>query len=166
MNAEAPSGDNASKDPVRIAGTRSITRSAQETFQLGVWIGEKLGGAAVFFLTGGLGAGKTVFAKGIAAGLGIDPTEVTSPAFTLVNSHDGRLRFYHIDLYRLNEGATAGLGLEEIFEEPDAVAVVEWAERLGYTPAGAVEVEMKSLSESDREILIRQASHCIQSPNH
>jgi tRNA threonylcarbamoyladenosine biosynthesis protein TsaE len=166
MSGEDTSGDNASKESARIAGTRSITRSAQETFQLGMWIGEKLGGAAVFLLTGDLGAGKTVFAKGVAAGLGIDPTEVTSPTFTLVNKHDGRLRFYHIDLYRLNEGATAGLGLDEIFEEADAVAVVEWAERLGYAPAGAVEVEIKSLSESEREILIRQASHGMQSPNH
>jgi tRNA threonylcarbamoyladenosine biosynthesis protein TsaE len=166
MSGEDTSGDNAPKESARIAGTRSITRSAQETFQLGMWIGEKLLGAAIFLLTGDLGAGKTVFAKGVAAGLGIDPTEVTSPTFTLVNSHDGRLRFYHIDLYRLNEGATAGLGLDEIFEEADAVAVVEWAERLGYAPAGAVEVEIKSLSESEREILIRQASHGMQSLNH
>src|ERR1700752_147933 len=144
MSGEDTSGDNAPKESARIAGTRSITRSAQETFQLGMWIGEKLVGAAIFLLTGDLGAGKTVFAKGVAAGLGIDPTEVTSPTFTLVNSHDGRLRFYHIDLYRLNEGATAGLGLDEIFEEADAVAVVEWSERLSYPPAGAVEVEIKS----------------------
>jgi tRNA threonylcarbamoyladenosine biosynthesis protein TsaE len=150
-------GDDASNEPARIAATRSITRSAQETFQLGMWMGETLSRGAVFLLRGDLGAGKTVFAKGIAAGLGIDPAEVTSPTFTLVNNHDGRLRVYHIDLYRLNEGAAAGLGLDEIFEQPDAVAVVEWAERLGYIPPGAVDIEIKSISESEREIMIRQS---------
>src|SRR5215471_1575810 len=98
MSALDPPEGTASKEPARISNTRSITRSAQETFQLGVWIGEALRGPAVFLLRGDLGAGKTVFAKGIAAGLGIDPADVTSPSFTLINVHTGRLKLYHIDL--------------------------------------------------------------------
>ncbi len=60
---------------------------------------------AVFLLQGDLGAGKTVFAKGIGAGLDIDPAEVNSPTFTIVNQHDGRMRMYHLDLYRVEGGA-------------------------------------------------------------
>ena len=82
-----------------------ITRSAEETFELGRKVGLAINGRAVVLLSGDLGAGKTIFAKGLAAGLEIDPADVTSPSFTLVNSYEGRLRMYHIDLYRLDTGA-------------------------------------------------------------
>ena len=75
-----------------------ITHSAEETFELAYGIGESLTTSIVFLLQGDLGAGKTVFAKGIAAGLDIDPAEVNSPTFTLVNAHAGRMRLYHLDL--------------------------------------------------------------------
>jgi tRNA threonylcarbamoyladenosine biosynthesis protein TsaE len=130
-----------------------ITRSAEETFELAKRIGDQLKGGEVFLLTGDLGAGKTVFAKGLAAGSGIASADVTSPTFTLINVHEGRLRFYHIDLYRLDTGAHERLGLEEIFEEDKAVIVVEWAERLGYVPEGATIVEMFYVSSSDRRII-------------
>jgi len=80
-----------------------------------------------------LGAGKTLFAKGIAAGLGIDPDEVSSPSFTLVNRYEGRLKLYHLDLYRLPEGPTAAyaVDLDELLDEPDAVVLIEWGDRLG-----------------------------------
>jgi tRNA threonylcarbamoyladenosine biosynthesis protein TsaE len=132
-----------------------ITRSAEETFELAKRIGDQLKGGEVFLLTGDLGAGKTVFAKGLAAGLGIASADVTSPTFTLVNVHEGRLRFYHIDLYRLEAGAHQGLGLEEIFEEEDAVIAIEWAERLSVAPEGATIVEMFYVSSSDRRIITR-----------
>src|SRR6185369_3056070 len=70
-----------------------ITHSAEETFELARRIGERATGGEVFLLHGDLGAGKTVFAKGIGAGLAIDPVDVTSPTFTLVNVYEGRLRF-------------------------------------------------------------------------
>lgn len=132
-----------------------ITRSAEETLELGRRIGERLSGRAVFLLSGDLGAGKTVFAKGLADGLGIDPGDVTSPSFTLINVYDGRLRLYHIDLYRLEEGACRQLGLEEIFDEHAAVIVIEWAERLGYVPEAAIQVEILYLSDSERKINIQ-----------
>ncbi|MGH9938549.1 MAG: tRNA (adenosine(37)-N6)-threonylcarbamoyltransferase complex ATPase subunit type 1 TsaE, partial [Blastocatellia bacterium] len=78
-----------------------ITRSAEETFELAYRIGEAIKEPAVFLLQGDLGAGKTVFAKGVGAGLDIDPVEVNSPTFTIVNRHEGRMRFYHLDLYRI-----------------------------------------------------------------
>jgi tRNA threonylcarbamoyladenosine biosynthesis protein TsaE len=132
-----------------------ITRSAEETLELGRRIGGRLGGRAVFLLSGDLGAGKTVFAKGLAEGLDIDPGDVTSPSFTLINVYDGRFRLYHIDLYRLEAGACRELGLEEIFDEQGAVVVIEWAERLGYVPEAAIQVDILYLSDSDRKINIR-----------
>jgi tRNA threonylcarbamoyladenosine biosynthesis protein TsaE len=110
-----------------------ITRSAEETFELAYRIGEAIDEASVFLLQGDLGAGKTVFAKGIGAGLDIDPAEVNSPTFTIINQHDGRMRMYHLDLYRIEGGANEvrELGLEEMMQDPDGVIVIEWAERLG-----------------------------------
>jgi tRNA threonylcarbamoyladenosine biosynthesis protein TsaE len=128
------------------------TRSAEETFELGLRIGQAARGRKVVLLSGDLGAGKTVFAKGVAAGLEIDPADVTSPSFTLVNVHEGRLRLYHIDLYRLDAGACRDLGLEEILEDEKAVVVIEWAERLGFAPEGAIEVIIEYVSDSERVI--------------
>jgi len=133
-----------------------ITRSAQETFELAKRIGNQLKGGEVFLLTGDLGSGKTVFAKGLAAGLAIASADVTSPTFTLVNCHEGRLRFHHVDLYRLDAGAHQGLGLEEIFEEENAVAVIEWAERLSFVPEGSTVVEMFYVSNTERRIVVSE----------
>ena len=84
-----------------------ISNSAAETFDLGERIGSLLVGGEILLLSGPLGAGKTVFVKGLASALDIDPAEVTSPSFTLVNPYSGRLPFYHIDLYRLENGVSA-----------------------------------------------------------
>src|SRR5262249_17024900 len=104
----------------------SVTRSAEETFELAARIGASIRAPAVLLLSGDLGAGKTVSAKGLGAGLEIDPDEVTSPSFTLINEHHGRLRFYHVDLYRLESAAGQQLGLEEIFADAEAVVLIEW----------------------------------------
>ena len=131
-----------------------ITPSAEATFELGRAIARTLTRAAIILLSGDLGAGKTVFTKGIAAGLGIDPADVTSPSFTLINVHTGRLKLYHIDLYRLESSGCAGLGLEEIFEDPDGVVVIEWAERLPWLPRRAVRVQIEYVDDNSRRILI------------
>ena len=135
-----------------------ITRSAEETFELGRRIGERLNDRAVFLLSGDLGAGKTVLAKGLAEGLDIDSTDVTSPSFTLINVYDGRLRLYHIDLYRLDEGVNPELGLEEILDEEHAVVIIEWAERLNFVPDSPIQIEIAYLSESERKINIQNLS--------
>jgi tRNA threonylcarbamoyladenosine biosynthesis protein TsaE len=113
-----------------------LTREPDETFTLGKQIGAQLSGGEILLLDGPLGAGKTIFVKGIAAALGIDPEEVTSPSFTLVNPHKGRLALFHIDLYRLDEGSTAAhaVDLEELLSDGNAVVVIEWANRLGQYP--------------------------------
>ena len=134
-----------------------ITRSAEETFDLAYRIGESLEGGEVFLLSGDLGAGKTVFTKGIAAGLEIDPADVTSPTFTLINAHAGRLRLFHLDLYRLaaESDLLFDLGLNEISEEPDVVLVIEWAERLGsHSIPDGRHVVISQTGEDDRVITI------------
>lgn len=137
-----------------------ITHSAEETFELAYRIGEALTGPAVFLLRGDLGAGKTVFAKGIGAGLEIDPAEVNSPTFTLVNRHDGRLTLYHLDLYRIEGGADEvyDLGLDEILAEPAAVVVIEWAERLGtFAIPDGYRISLSDLGGEERRIEIGRA---------
>ncbi|HEY7544938.1 MAG TPA: tRNA (adenosine(37)-N6)-threonylcarbamoyltransferase complex ATPase subunit type 1 TsaE [Blastocatellia bacterium] len=138
-----------------LFGSR-VTRSPEETFELGRKIGESITGGSIVLISGDLGAGKTLLTKGLAEGMGIDAEDVTSPSFTLVNIHEGRLRLYHVDLYRLDHGACRELGLEEMFEDDSGVTVIEWAERLGFAPLGAIEIEIEYLSENERKILIRQ----------
>lgn len=109
---------------------------------------------AHILLYGDLGAGKTVFAKGLADGFGVrDVDEVSSPTFTLINQYAGRIRIYHIDLYRIETGALDGLGLEEIFDDPGAAVIVEWAERLGkFETPGAVRVFLSYVDDHTRKI--------------
>lgn len=131
------------------------THSAEDTFELAYSIGESLNQSAVFLLHGDLGAGKTVFAKGIAAGLDIDPAEVNSPTFTLVNQHEGRMRLYHLDLYRIEGEADElrELGLEEMLNESNAVVLIEWPERLGTVSIPlAFRVEISNLGADERKI--------------
>ena len=110
-----------------------LSAGADETFSLGSRIGKELKGGEILLLSGALGAGKTILVKGIAAALGINREEVTSPSFTLVNPHEGRLLLYHIDLYRLDAGVSAAhaVDLDELLTNEKAVIVIEWAERLG-----------------------------------
>lgn len=108
----------------------------QETFDLGVRIGAQLRGGEILLLNGSLGAGKTVLVKGVAHALDVDEDDVSSPSFTLVNPYQGRLLLYHIDLYRLDEGASAAhaVDLDELLSDEHAVIIIEWAERMGRYP--------------------------------
>ena len=155
MKANSSSGSETTNQKLEASSGDIITNSPEETFAFARRLGKELAGGEVFLLKGDLGAGKTVFAKGLAAGLGIAPSEVTSPSFTLVNEYAGRLRLYHIDLYRLDIGVHDELGLNEILDDRQAVVVIEWAERLGFVPERATLVELSWLSDNQRTILIR-----------
>ncbi len=123
--------------PDLMPGGAWDSNSAAETFARGAQLGAALNGGEILLLAGPLGAGKTVFVKGLAGALGIDVDEVTSPSFTLVNRHDaGRLTLYHLDLYRLPAGASAAhaVDLDELLTDERAIIVIEWAERLGQYP--------------------------------
>lgn len=99
-------------------------------------MGARLEGGEILLLSGPLGAGKTIFVKGICAAIGVAEEDVTSPSFTLVNPHAGRLQLYHVDLYRLDEGATAAhaVDLDDLLSDEKAVLVIEWAERMRNYP--------------------------------
>jgi tRNA threonylcarbamoyladenosine biosynthesis protein TsaE len=107
-----------------------ISHSPGETEALGEQIGRVAGHGLVLALSGDLGAGKTQLVKGIARGLGVT-ARVHSPTFTLVNEYGGgRLKLFHLDLYRLETPAQiVSAGIAE-FLSPDGMAVIEWAERL------------------------------------
>ena len=119
------------------------TNSEEETIELGRQLARELRRPALVFLTGNLGAGKTTFAKGIADGLGIaPPEEVSSPTFTLVHDYGGGL--FHVDLYRLDtDREVLSLGLEELFDQPDALVLIEWGERFAHLfPAERIDVRI------------------------
>jgi len=135
-----------------------VSFSERETFDLGARVGERLSGGEILLLNGPLGAGKTMFVKGIADSLGIGEEEVTSPSFTLVNPHQGQLLLYHIDLYRLESGAAAAhaVDLDELVADENAVVVIEWAERMGRypLPAEALQIRVSGDGDAPRTISI------------
>ncbi|HEV8366503.1 MAG TPA: tRNA (adenosine(37)-N6)-threonylcarbamoyltransferase complex ATPase subunit type 1 TsaE [Pyrinomonadaceae bacterium] len=132
--------------------------SPEQTFNLGHQFGDRLKGGEILLLSGPLGAGKTIFVKGICSALGIDEEEVTSPSFTLVNPYNGRLRLYHLDLYRLDEGASAAhaVDLDDLLADETAVIVIEWAERMGAypLPTSVWRVEIAGDGDDPRRISI------------
>lgn len=135
-----------------------VSSAPEETFNYGFQLGARLDGGEILLLSGPLGAGKTLFVKGICVALGIAGDEVTSPSFTLVNPYDGRLRLYHIDLYRLDEGASAAhaVDLDELLSDERAVIVIEWAERMGSypLPGNVWHIEISGDGDSPRHIRI------------
>jgi tRNA threonylcarbamoyladenosine biosynthesis protein TsaE len=138
-----------------------ISLNERDTFDLGTRIGEQLSGGEIILLNGPLGAGKTVLVKGVAHALGVDAEDVTSPSFTLVNPHQGRLLLYHIDLYRLDEGATAAhaVDLDEILTDENAVVIIEWADRMGRypLPADVWRISIDGDGDDPRKISISRA---------
>ena len=108
-------------------------------------------------LTGELGAGKTQFAKGFAAGLGVTDV-VSSPTFVLMAEYAGRLPLFHLDLYRLDDAADALAGGLLDDRQAGGVAIVEWAERLGAAlPAARLEVAIDGTGDDPRRIVLRTA---------
>jgi tRNA threonylcarbamoyladenosine biosynthesis protein TsaE len=125
-------------------------------------IGRSLNGGELILLTGGLGAGKTVLTKGILSAMALDPDEVTSPSFTLVNLYQGRLPVYHIDLWRLDDSTDAAMavGLDDILADDRAVVIVEWAEKFGERKfdADTTRVTITGDGDEPREITIAARS--------
>ncbi len=129
-----------------------ISHSPAQTELLGEEWGRTAVRGLVIGLSGDLGAGKTQLVKGLARGLGVT-AKVHSPTFTLVNEYGGgRLRLFHLDLYRLEtRGQIVSAGLEE-YLQPDGVAVIEWAERMeGGTRIKRVQFE--TTGETERRII-------------
>jgi tRNA threonylcarbamoyladenosine biosynthesis protein TsaE len=131
-----------------------ITRSEDETIAFARDFASTLGAGDVVLLSGNLGAGKTAFVRGLAAGLGINPDEVASPTFTIVHEYrGGRLTLYHADLYRLDRTATEEIGLEEMGVK-DGVLAIEWPDRLRHELPGARAVMLEIVDENARRIIV------------
>ena len=103
------------------------SRSAEQTFQIGVRLGQKAKPGQVYTLTGDLGVGKTVFTQGFAKGLGIEEP-VCSPTFTIVQEYgEGRLPFYHFDVYRIGDVEEMDEVGYEDYIMGQGVSLIEWA---------------------------------------
>ena len=131
------------------------TNSEQETFALGEKVAARLQPGTFVLLHGDLGAGKTSFVRGMAAGLGANPDDVSSPTFVLIQHYKGRKPLVHVDLYRLESSAAVDdLGLEELAD--GAIVAIEWAERLPRRLVDSVTVKIDDLGGDSRRITISE----------
>ncbi|MBN1825587.1 MAG: tRNA (adenosine(37)-N6)-threonylcarbamoyltransferase complex ATPase subunit type 1 TsaE [Candidatus Eisenbacteria bacterium] len=131
------------------------TGSPEETMELGARLGAVLRPGDLVLLRGDLGSGKTVFVRGVCRAFGC-ADRVRSPSFVLVREYEGRVRVFHVDLYRLTgPGDWPNLGVEDRMAQ--GVALVEWGERIaGLYGGNALDVEIRSgRSETDRVIALR-----------
>jgi tRNA threonylcarbamoyladenosine biosynthesis protein TsaE len=130
------------------------THSESETADVARNLAPVLRAGSIVLLYGDLGAGKTAFVRGLAAGLGVSPEEVSSPTFTLIQEYrGGRVPMLHVDLYRLNDPREIDdLGLDEL--GADSVTAIEWAEKLREPPADAIRVKITDAGVSDRVVTV------------
>ncbi|MFA6322561.1 MAG: tRNA (adenosine(37)-N6)-threonylcarbamoyltransferase complex ATPase subunit type 1 TsaE [Candidatus Buchananbacteria bacterium] len=140
---------------------RYFSKNAKETYNLGKKIALTLKGGEILALSGNLGAGKTVFSKGVAAGLGVKAV-ITSPTFVLMKIYHPKSKiltlkkFVHIDCYRVDGPmAIEGIGATDYFNQSDSVVLIEWAEKIKkILPPSAIKIKIKILKEDKREINI------------
>ena len=140
-----------------LAARNEATGSEEETLELARELARDFRGDEVILLSGELGAGKTIFAKGIAAGLGMKNwSQVCSPSFTIMNIYEARYPIYHFDLYRLEKKADIlDLGWEDYLDR--GIVIVEWGERV---PFGlkAIRINIRKGRGDRRVIKIRRAA--------
>ena len=130
-----------------------LSSCEEDTLAIARALGEILCPGDVVALTGDLGAGKTIFCKGVGEAFGIPPERIVSPSFTIITEHRGRLPLRHVDVYRLSsEGEALDIGLDEVFSE-DRVCLVEWAEKIRFLlPNDCIRVTFH-FSDGDRRRL-------------
>jgi tRNA threonylcarbamoyladenosine biosynthesis protein TsaE len=126
------------------------TSTTEETMKIAESLASLLEAGDVITLEGDLGAGKTTFTKGIAAGLGIKRT-LSSPTFTIIKEYEGRLPLYHMDVYRL-ENSDEDIGFDEYFHG-NGIVVVEWAQFIEeFLPPIRLNITIKYVDEHSRVI--------------
>jgi tRNA threonylcarbamoyladenosine biosynthesis protein TsaE len=132
-----------------------LSASADETRQLGMQLAQELRAGDCLGLIGQLGAGKTTFVQGLAAGLGA-AEPVSSPSFVLMREYHGRLTLYHVDAYRITKlDELREIGLEDLVLAEGVVAI-EWGEKAsGLLPHGCIEVRLEILPDQRRRIRIQ-----------
>ncbi len=147
------------KEATKTEQREFVCRTPEETFDLGEKLGESLRGGEIVLLSGGLGAGKTLFTKGVLYALRFDVDEVTSPSFALVNFYKTeKFDVYHIDLWRLDENTDVvrSVGLDEILEDDAAIVIIEWSKKLKSKtfPNKTIRVDIKGDGEDERHLRI------------
>lgn len=132
---------------------RAVTRSTNETLELARAVGELLRPGDVVSLVGDLGAGKTVFARGVARALGVTEL-VVSPSFTIVREYEGRVPLVHVDVYRIDAVQELhDLGFEEVVRD-DAVTLVEWGDKVdGLLPGDRLDIRLKPGAADDERVV-------------
>ena len=132
-----------------------LSKSEQDTIEFASKLCLDFKGGEVILLNGDLGAGKTVFAKGLASGLG-NQSVITSPTFTIMNMYKGRLNFYHFDMYRIeDESELVELGFGEYIGANDAVCAIEWSSRVpSLLPSNCITVEITKIDDETRLIKV------------
>ena len=130
-----------------------ITNSPEETEEFALKFASSLQGGEVILMQGDLGAGKTTFIRGLAQGLGIDdPSEVSSPSYTLINEYIGDKTLIHIDLYRLNDDQEViELALEDQLDD-NSVLAIEWGEKLPEEFGKMIRLRFEITGDESREI--------------
>lgn len=131
------------------------TRSEEETMEFGRQLAGELGTGDVVCLEGDLGAGKTYLVKGIASAFGVDPSEVTSPSYTLIQEYQGEIPIYHFDWYRIESPEEAvEIGTEEYFYG-DGISIIEWPEKIkSLIPDHAIWIRIESLDATTRKFSV------------
>ncbi|MBR4116942.1 MAG: tRNA (adenosine(37)-N6)-threonylcarbamoyltransferase complex ATPase subunit type 1 TsaE [Clostridia bacterium] len=141
---------------------RFISKSPQDTENIGKALGEKINDGVVIAFKGGLGMGKTCFTRGLALGLGSSDT-VTSPTFALINEYlSGRLPLYHFDMYRIS-------GWEDLYSTgffdyiaEGGVLACEWSENIeNALPENTIFVEFERIDDTTREIVIKKCGEYV-----
>lgn len=141
-----------------------ISRSAEETFELGHELGRELKAPCVVCLFGDLAAGKTTFIKGLVCGAtGLNSSLVQSPTFTYLQIYEGTTNIYHFDLYRLRDiDEFLSMGFDEYFEA-DGICCIEWSERIvSYLPANSLYVHLEHAEAHSRVITISHQKESIK----
>ncbi len=134
-----------------------ITNNEMETENFAKEFAQTLRGGEIILLSGDLGAGKTVFTRGIAKGLGITEA-ITSPTFTIMNFYEGDIDLYHVDAYRLKNGEEAyEAGITEFIGEKECVFCIEWWQNVEEAICGKkIKVEISYLEDEKRKITINE----------
>ena len=135
-----------------------ISRSIEETIELGAKLAKKLKKGDCVALVGDLGSGKTVFTKGIAKGLGVKGARyVNSPTFVIIKEYKGKVPLYHFDLYRLGHHTSFDEMNYEEYLYGDGITVIEWADKLrALLPKKYWEVDLAVAGENKRKIEIKK----------
>ena len=151
---------------MRGPGSQELIRdcgSPEETAALAAALGRAAEAGDFLSLVGPLGAGKTLFASAFCSALGIDPDEVDSPSFVLLNRYEGRLPVFHFDAYRL-EGEREELEELGFFDEDleTGVVLMEWADRLApWLPERALEIRFEIVGETGRRLILREPGNRV-----